>query len=473
MEQELPYDKTSPSSIEQYAQQLLGKSLKDVLGQNTEQTYKGKGKLGQLLEELYFHYAPNSIAGPDFAEAGVELKTTPVKKTSKGLVSKERLVFNIIDYCKEHELEFKDSSFWKKNSLLLLLFYLYTKDKSELDYIFKIARLWQFPPTDLKIIKDDWEKIITKIKNGKAHELSEGDTLYLGACTKGANKNSVRKQPFSDINARQRAFSLKSKYLNYIIKSSFAREFEEIDYSEYDKILGIDSRNEKNVYYQKIRPESYESIVKSIDAYEEGETFEDIVIKKFSRYYEMSETDLIQHLKIPKTNAKSKFFLISKAILGITNEKIAEFEKADILLKTIRLEKTGTLKESMSFAQIKYTEIINEEWEESYWHETLTKRFFFVIFQKDYHGILRLKKVMFWNMPPNHLEIAESFWIDTRDKIINEDFKHFIKISDNRICHVRPKGTNARDMMVTHTGKMEKKKCFWLNASYIKSIISS
>ena len=26
-----------------------------------------------------------------------------------------------------------------------------------------------------------------KIAEGKAHELSEGDTFYLGACTKGAN----------------------------------------------------------------------------------------------------------------------------------------------------------------------------------------------------------------------------------------------------------------------------------------------
>ena len=38
----------------------------------------------------------------------------------------------------------------------------------------------------MKIIKDDYEKIVRKIQNGRAHELSEGDTMYLGACTKGA-----------------------------------------------------------------------------------------------------------------------------------------------------------------------------------------------------------------------------------------------------------------------------------------------
>ena len=38
----------------------------------------------------------------------------------------------------------------------------------------------EFSDTDLEIIKKDWELIKQKIANGKAHELSEGDTFYLG-----------------------------------------------------------------------------------------------------------------------------------------------------------------------------------------------------------------------------------------------------------------------------------------------------
>jgi DNA mismatch repair protein MutH len=52
-----------------------------------------------------------------------------------------------------------------------------------------------------------------KITSGKTHELSEGDTFYLGACTKGANALSVRKQPFSEIPAKQRAYSFKQGYV--------------------------------------------------------------------------------------------------------------------------------------------------------------------------------------------------------------------------------------------------------------------
>src|SRR5690606_30893408 len=137
----------------------------------------GKGGFGNMVEELYFKYKPNSEAQPDFPEAGIELKTTPLKKISKGLVSKERLVFNIINYMQEHREVFRSSSFWKKNSELLLMFYLHDREKVPLDYIFKIIRLWRFPERDLKIIIDDWNTIVNKIRAGKAHELSEGDTM--------------------------------------------------------------------------------------------------------------------------------------------------------------------------------------------------------------------------------------------------------------------------------------------------------
>jgi DNA mismatch repair protein MutH len=471
----LPYNKKDPQSIKKYAQKLIEKSLHQVLGDEIVQTYKGKGKLGQILEDIYFRYKPNSAAEPDFPEANVELKTSPMKKTDKGLVSKERLVFNIINYKEEYKETFKTSSFWRKNKLLLLMFYLYEQEKIDLDYIFKIIRLWEFPANDLKIIKDDWTKIIEKIKEGKAHEISEGDTFYLGACTKGANKESQRDQPFSQRKAMQRAFSLKSKYLNFIIQSSLANEKIHIDRKAYQRILDEEDGNslirEPRSEYDALDVKELDPIVKDLDEYKRGQTFEELVIEKFKPFYGLLEKEITKRLNIKKTDAKDKFYLISKAILGVKKKKIEEFEKADVVMKTIRLEKSGVLKESMSFAQIQFKEIVNEQWEESYWFNTLTKRFFFVVFQKDEKNELRLKKVMFWTMPTDDLEIAHEFWRDTKQKIMDNDYKHFIKISDDRICHVRPKGIDSHDLMETPTGRMEKKKCYWLNASYIKAII--
>jgi len=435
------YDHTNAESILIYAQRLLNKSLSDVLPAkriseiSKTASYGGKGGFGQLVEELYFQYRPNSVSAPDFAEAGIELKTSPLKRTTKGLVSKERLVLNIINYGEEHSKSFKESSFWKKNALLLLMFYLYEKEKLQIEQIFKIIRLWEFPESDLKIIKDDWCKIVAKIREGRAHEISEGDTLYLGACTKGATKASTRTQPFSSIPAMQRAYALKSSYLNYIIRDALP---------------------------------DIEPVVKNLKEYQGAETFEDFVTRKFENFYGKTEHELIRTLRIRVTSAKHKFYLITKAILAVGNDKrIAEFEKAGIEIKTIRVENNGKIKESMSFAQIKFKEIIDEKWEDSYWFSTLTKRFFFVIFKKDDKGVLRLQKVMFWTMPAADLKVARSFWEDTKRKIKAGDYGHFIKISDDRVCHVRPKGKDSRDLMETPQGTMEKKKCYWLNAEYV------
>jgi len=443
MENNLPYNEADPIAIEAYAKRLLNKSLRHYMGEikHVDKNVGGKGKLGQILEG-YFGKKLDNKSQPDFMKAGVELKSTPLKKITKGLVSKERLVFNIIDYMEEHKHDFEHSSFWRKNSLMLLMFYLYeSKEQSALDCIFKIIRLWSFPEKDLKIIKDDWQKIVDKIKQGKAHEISEGDTLYLGACRKGANNQEpLRSQPFNpSIKARQRAFSLKQTYLN-------------------------------NVIIKQSLPDS-EPIIKDIKEYKSGLSFEDLVIKRFEKYYNKSDVELIRELKINDTDAKNKFSLIAKAItraiLGISKGNIEEFSKADVELKTIRLEKTGQLKESMSFHQIDYNEIIMERWEDSYWHSTLTKRFFFVIFKKDAKNVIRLSKVMFWTMPYDDLKMAKKFWLDTKNKIAYGDYNNFIKISDGLICHVRPKAIDSLDKMKSPQGTMEKKKAYWLNREYI------
>ncbi len=444
----LGYDQTDASDIERYARELLGKSLREVLG-DLKMNYKGKGKLGQILEDEYFHYKPNSNPEPDFVEAGVELKTTPLKWNSKGLVSKERLVFNMIDYHEEHKKTFATSGFWSKNALLLLMFYIHEANQKSIDHIFKIIRLWRFPKADLKIIKDDWKTIVAKIKEGKAHEISEGDTFYLGACTKGSTATkSMRTQPFSDEQARGRAFSLKSKYLNSIIEESLSGSYElqEID-KEYENILTEDDINS---------PKS----------------FEQIIIERFEKQYGKTEQQLKDEFSLEYTpKSKNRFYLIAKAIMRATGNRIEEFEKADVVMKTIRLEMGGRLKESMSFAQIKFKEIVEEQWEDSYLHDTLTKRFFFVVFERNKQEKLVLKRVKFWTMPVNDLKLAEAYWNDTRLKVAKGEYGHFLKSSEHPICHVRPKAINALDLMETPQGTMEKKMAYWLNREYVLSVV--
>ena len=206
---------------------FMNKSLRDVMDVNSikfaeqkleEQGSNRKGYLGNLVEKFVFNQEINSRHEADFKIAGVELKTTPIKEhKKKQFAAKERLVFSMIDYMTIIAEDWEHSSFLDKNKLILLMFYLYQKSLSLLDYEFKFVYeldlINKISSQDALQIKKDWEYIVEKIRKGEAHLLSEAETYYLGACTKAADSSVTRKQPNSSIPAKPRAFSLKQNYL--------------------------------------------------------------------------------------------------------------------------------------------------------------------------------------------------------------------------------------------------------------------
>ncbi|MBN2096570.1 DNA mismatch repair protein [Candidatus Peregrinibacteria bacterium] len=442
MSKSIPYDDTNPNEIEAYAKRLLGKCLRSFLAiEDIKEIKKSnipKGGVGHVVEKYYFHYEPNSRPEPDFVKAGVELKTTPLKRLKNGeLRPKERLVLNMINFMELINEDWKSSSFLKKNNLLLLMMFLYEQDVYFIDYIFKLIALWRWPKKDLKIIKDDWEKIKAKVIAGKAHELSESDTFYLGACTKGIDSTKRKKQPNSSTLAKPRAFSLKPTYLRSLIDREIAGDRESLK-----------------------------------DFYKSEDAFEDFVVKKFKPFLGRNIKEINKKLGFP-LNEKSKAYAVevAKGILGVhRKKKIAEFEKADVKLKVIRLRKNGTPKEDISFPTFKYKEIVSEKWEESKALEKIDRKFFFVIFQFDDDKLI-LKKVMFWNMPRKDLKEVKKVWMETVKRIKKGKAATLPKKSENRVSHVRPHARNAKDTYETPQGKQVVKKCFWLNALYLKSQI--
>lgn len=463
------YDKASPDSILAHARQLLGKSIHGLypsaLPLNT-----GKGDLGQCVEFYHFGYDINGISEADFSEAGVELKCTPLKTLKDGsMVSKERLVLNIINYLEEYGKCFATSSFTKKNALLLLMFYLHIAGVEKLDLIFKIIRLWSIPKEDLKIFMDDWNVIHEKIVKGLAHELSEGDTLYLAACVKGSKGGANKKpQKVGGVLANQRAYSIKSAYLNHIIVDS-------LSYPEMFDGVAMTAKQKRIIEKKKTE---LGSVVKSVRDYKRGETFEQLVERRFKPFIGNSVAEIAKKLNATiSTSPKAISYSVCRAILGVKERCIAEFEKAGLQLKTIRLESNGNLKESMSFQTIKYNEIVDEdEWDESDWYQTIAaRRFLFIVFRKRKgHAPCDavLERVFFWSMPRRDIDAAEMFWRDTRDKVRSGDYTHFIKSTEHSVCHVRPKARNAADMTDTPQGTKAKKLCYWINRNYILSIVN-
>lgn len=460
------YDETDPISIETYAKRLIGKTFADVCRKDDitkamvvretanyevkHENKKRKGGLGELIEERFFHYQTNNDARPDFDKAGVELKVTPYKQNKNGtLVAKERLILTMIDYFSVVDETFEDSHMWQKARLILLVYYLYQQEiKNRLDYRIGYVKLFAPPEQDIKIIAHDFEVIVEKIRNGKAHELSEGDTLYLGAAPKAATSKDRRKQPFSDELAKPRAFAFKNSYMTYVLNNYI-----------------IPGKN------------TYEPIIKGTAE----ESFENYVVSKIDAYCDWSVTDLCNTFHIEYQNKpKSLEAILAYRMLGIKGNHAEEFEKANVVVKTIRIEKNNKIKENMSFPTFKFKELVEEDWEDSTFGNYLREtRFLFVVYKFDQQDELRLKGCQFWNIPYDDLESnVKVVWEKTQrvlreglhiEKKSGKNYNNFPKSSENLVCHVRPHAQNAKDTYELPDGRQYPKQCFWLNNSYILS----
>ena len=429
--------------------EAIGVPFRDI-----DQTNKlgiGKGAVGSVVEESWFGYKINSDSEPDFAEAGVELKVTPYIKTSRGLRAKERLVCNIINYMEEYQKTFHTSSFWLKCNTLLIMPYEHIDGVDKGNFTIDEATLFSFPVEDLMIIEQDWEYIVSKIRAGRAHELSEGDTLYLGACTKGATSASVRQQPFSDIPAKQRAYSLKQSYMTYILNNYIFGE-----------------RNDEYVIRDP-------AILRE-------KRFADYVVERIAPYFGRSQTALIREFDIPP-GPKNVNEIILARMLGIQGRITAtyEFQKANIIPKTIRIQKSGRIKESMSFPGFRFLDIIQEEWEDSSLKNYLEPtKFLFIIFNENDAGEYALERVKFWNIPFDDLDEVRKVWERTVQVIRNGVMLEYDgtatrnnlpKQSENRVAHVRPHARYAGDTFPLPDGREMTKQCFWFNNSFVESIV--
>lgn len=451
----------SKEEIAVISQSAIGKSFREIRDAELitiEDERVQKGSMGGIIEEYLFGIEPNGESEPDFIDAGIELKVTPYKRNKDNTLSaKERLVLNMIDYMTEYKNEFYTSHFWFKNNKLEILWYLHDDNKDKLDFKITNEILLDLSISeDIKQIEKDWNTVIKKIREGKAHEISEGDTMYLGACTKGANANSVRKQPFSEIPAKNRAFCFKNSYMTQLVRKYIG------DYSNVEKIL-----TNKN------------------------ETFDEFVNSVISKYKGKTQRELMNLFNID-SNAKNLNSMLISRMFGVKGNltDTEEFLKANIVPRTVRIEANGRIKESMPFPAFKFEDIIRQEWETSDFRETLesTKYMFFVF--KMINGEYVFKGIKLWNMPELDIQLeAKHVWELTRiciitGNIVKEIDKNgnrttcFPGVSVSKICHVRPHARDAQDTYPLPvkdrlTGATDyTKHCFWLNNTYIKEIIS-
>ena len=484
------YDENCPLSIEAYAQGLKGHTFHDVINWALESYETGrkdasnavelfgnacrKGGLGNLVEKLYFGYDINSDSSADFKFAGVELKVTPyeIKKDGSKRAG-ERLVLTMISYNDPVEPEFYKSHLCDKCRLLLLVYYL--RDKSlgdNLLYQIDYVKLFTPPIDDLKIIEEDYKTIIDKIAEGKAHELSESDTMYLGACTKGATaeKSTVPQYYNPDVKARKRAFCFKNSYMTTVLNDYIVKDVA-----------------------------TYEPIIKD-DSVLENKTFAEYITEKINAYIGKTDAELCKLFQREYNNNKAQWYELVFKMLGIKSTKAAEFQKANIVVKAIRLEADGKMVESSPLPPLSFMQLVSEDWEDSSLYEYLSEtKFLFVVYKKDGNHYV-LKGCQLWNMPYSDLngEVQEG-WNKIKETIAKglelskrEQKDGFViennlpKKKDNAIIHIRPHSRKAfyvlengevcgsgsySDADQLPDGRWMTKQSFWLNNDYVMSIL--
>ena len=484
-------DFSDPSSIERYAANLDGMTFRDILelgiapeGESAPKDFgskKYKGGMGTLIEERYFGYKANSDDRPDFPEAGVELKATCFDVLKDGRKSAgERLVLTMIPYDRPVSLDYDGSHLKTKLSNILLIYYGRDRSIDKYDQRIERAVMVRLPEEDMKIIRADYEKIISFIQDGRADELSEGMTTYLGACTKGASEATMWVDQYYEYfntdtgeierrRAKRRAFSLKRSYMDYVL---------------HTYVLGA--------------PRVGESIVRTGD---ESIDFESYVTALIERHYGETDRRIAEQYGLEYTGNKAQWTTLVYRMLGIKSNAAEEFVKAGINVRACRVNKRGHIEQAMSFPPFEFKQLINEDWETSSFRARLeTNRFFFVVFREDHEGAWRLDRCLFWAMPANEIEgPAKACWDETR-KVIREGVKlnpyrdasgklkvtnNLPGMADNPIVHVRPHtskaaykfadgteiGDIARNAYELPDGRWMTRQSFWFNKGYLEHIL--
>ena len=213
------------------------------------------------------------------------------------------------------------------------------------------------------------------------------------------------------------------------------------------------------------------------------------VLSQFKIFENMNTLEIGKEIGL-NTNLLSK----KLSVATLSNQMFKHFNidlpklKHDfnIAVKTVRLKENGVPKESMSFEQIKFHEIVKENWDSSFIkNKFMQTTFLFVAFE--YLGEeLYFKGIKIWKMPDFIInEDLKSFWLSLKTKLENGVILKSVKkanksITENNlpsskqsnIMHVRPKAKNANDKVELPDGQFITKQSYWFNNDFVSSILS-
>lgn len=396
-----------------------------------------KGVLGKVVETGFYGYKLNSDAKADFDNLGIELKVTGYIVNKDGSKTpKERLSLSMINYNAIINEEFEFSKLLFKNRKMLIIWYEYIKGINYSDFQITEFQLYDMTP-DIEVIKNDFYLIRNKVQVGQAHLLSEGDTTFLGAATKGS-KNSVCTQPNSPIIAKPRAFCLKNSYMRGVLRNPNLK---------------------------------YISPVKEI------KTVEEYILNKLQPFINLSQADIWK--KVSGKNVEDYKVipyqlnkLISNKIIG-SDETLKDnndlFNKTECVIKNLPVKSNLYPIERLTYRNIRLSEF-EHPWEESQWKvyfEEMT--FLIILYEGDKHGYRKLKTVKKVTFTPEEVAIFGQSYNMIRETIATKDVTKlpYPKSFSEQLLEIAPKGKAGARAYQTFFDQDMPKVCFMLNKDFI------
>lgn len=263
--------------------------------------------------------------------------------------------------------------------------------------------LEKLPERDQIIIQHDWGKIARYVKEGKAHELSERDFMYLSPARKGSGGTEKVKYDNRFPKAKPRAYSFKKSYMTKLFNERMLTP-EEVSYILPDAVLPKEKEFD-DILIETLKPyfgRTVDSLKKEFPNYRSGYSDKNDIIKQIYK----SECEL---------------------------EKTDEFQKANYKLRTLTVDKKGTPTQDMSFSTFDFDALLKEKnWSESIvYDEMVEPKFLLVIFSKNADGKEILNNALIWYIPKKDENKVKEVWKEAR-KVIKNGIKLQQKLSHDR-----------------------------------------
>lgn len=470
----LSFEDQAFTSILEHARRLEGKTLREIAElQHRPKLLHGRGKgvAGQMLHAWFGVDEHDSRPEPDLLDVtmpdgrvvGVEIKVVSLKTTRRGIQVKERCKVTNIEYTSLLGERWLKSRAHHKLLVTLFIYYHYAGIKVWPDSTVDRVVHWELETSPARYtIESDWERTWIFVRDGRAHEISEGHGAVLGASTAGGRKSKWVEQPVnSTVKAKRRAFSLKPPFLQ--------------------TAYGLDK--DPSAYQQLPASE-----VRDADA-----DVRDLILRKLGQYVGWRLADIADALGIPEIAAtgaqrpKHAASLLIKRVLGVVSDtkKVLELEALGIKPKTIPARDTDLRPfEAMSFPSMKLLEFAEETWEDSELRAHLENVLMIPLFRReredDYRESL-LGKPFFWTPTGREEDAIAREW-----RLFNKEVRQgraaYTRVNGRRVSsltaasattyiHLRPKGKDGSEDDIDPHGKPAQKLCFWLNQSFVQRLM--